>query len=238
MASKVEFHRLLYKIAQNLSQEEIDSLVFIEGLPVAFKGKAPFTVLQQMVLQGIISESKLEKLTEVLKGINRVDLAKEVKTKRSRKSYRRLVVQSDEQVSRRAIAANSEVALVQTDILLAQLDRLETVSEASQRRGRKRMINLVYMAKQLIESAERLLKTLHRNSGMRYSELDSAQSPSSDEEVRVHLPIPLKRAHSMDYLGGRSSAWMQYNQSLLTCHQIKNIANESSETLKRERCRE
>ena len=226
MASKVEFHRLLYKIAQKLSHEEIDSLVFIEGLPVAFKGKVPFTVLEQMVLQGIISESKPEKFFEVLKGINRVDLAKEAKdfsrtTKRSKKNHRSSEVQSDEQVSRVAIAANSEVALVQTNILLAQLDRLtETVSEASQGSGRERVIEQVCKAKKQIESAERLLKTLQLAcTAMRDSESDSTQSPSSDEEVRVHLP--LTRARSMDFLGGKSSAWMQYNQSLLTGHQIK-----------------
>ena len=160
MASKVEFHRLLYKIAQKLSDEEIDSLVFIEDLPVAFKGKVPFTVLEQMVLQGKISESKPEKLVEVLKGINRMDLTKEAKdhfsrtTKRNKKNHRSQAVQlqSDEQVLRVSIAANSEVALVQINILLAQLDRLtETVSEASQRSGRERVIDLVCRAKKQID---------------------------------------------------------------------------------------
>ena len=197
---KVEFHRLLYKIALKLSQEEIDSLVTIEELPVAFKGKVPFTVLEQMVLQGIISESKPEKLAEVLKGINRMDLAKEAKdfsrtTKRSKKNHRSSEVQSDEQVSRVAIAANSEVTLVQTNILLAQLDRLtETVSEASQGSGRERVIEQVRKAKKQIESAERLLKTLHCISD---SESDGTQSPSSDEEARS-IETTVK--------GGRSSA--------------------------------
>ena len=189
MASKVEFHRLLYNTAQKLSQEETDSLIFIEELPVAFKGKVPFTVLEQMVLQGIISASKPEKLAEVLKGINRVDLAKEAKdfsrtTKRNKKNRQS---SEDEQVLHVAITANSEVALVQINILLAQLDRLtETMSEASQGSGRERVIDLVCRAKKQIESAEQLLKTLHCNT----------QSPSSDEEVH-----PLARAHSMDCTG-------------------------------------
>ena len=197
---KVEFHRLLYKIAQKLSHEEIDSLVTIEGLPVAFKGKPQFTVLEQMVLQGKISESKPEKLTKVLKGINRMDLAEEAKdfsrtTKRgSKKSNRSSELQSDEQVSRVVIAANFEVALIQAHILLAQLDRLET--EASQGSGREKMIDRVRKAKKQIESAERLL------SGMGNSESDSTQSPSSDEEVHS-----LVTARPMDAIkGGRSSA--------------------------------
>ena len=220
MASKVEFNRLLYKIAQKLSDEEIDSLVVIEGLPVAYKGKPQFTVLEQMVLQDTISESKPEKLAEVLKGINRMDLAKEAKdfsrtAKRSKKKHRGHAVQSDEQVLRVSIAANSEVALVQTNILLAQLDRLtEAMTEASHElRGREREMDLVCKAKQQIESAERLLETLYRNSGIRVSESDSTQSLSSsasDEEVH-----PLAKARFMDTIlkggtVGHRHACMQY----------------------------
>ena len=217
MASKVEFRRLLYKIAQQLSQEESDSLVVIESLPIAFKGKPSFIVFVQMVLQGTISESKPDNLVEVLKGINRMDLAKQAKdlsrsTKRSKKKHRDLEVQSlDEQVSRVAIAANSEVTLVQSNILLEQLDRLrETVSEA-QGSGREKELDLVRKAKKQIESAKQLLLTLHRTSGMRRSESDSStQSPSSDEELH-----PLARTYSTDQiLGGGRSPDFGYRQNI------------------------
>ena len=209
MASKVEFRRLLYKIAQKLSQEEIDSLVFIQDLPVAYKGKGPFTVLEQMVLQDTISESKPEKLVEVLKGINRMDLAKEAKdffrtAKRSKKGSRSAVQSDDhEQVSRVAVAANFELTFLKIKSLLTQLDRLsETVSEASQGESE---IERVRKAKKQIESAEWLL---HCNSGM---ESDSTQSSTSTSDDEVRVLRSLARARSMDtLLEGTSSACMQY----------------------------
>jgi len=48
-----EFRRVMFTVAQQLTQQESDTLVWMYGIPVEFKGKPPLTVLAQMESQGL-----------------------------------------------------------------------------------------------------------------------------------------------------------------------------------------
>ncbi len=137
-----EFRRLLVSIAHQLSAEDSHELAFVDELPVQFHDQQALTVLQRLEAEGLFSCSKPERLVEMLKDIKRVDLSKKVKEFVSKKSKRRknrpenaaadATVESDSEVSLRA---GFEVALIQMQIVLEQLERVqEEILEEQQMR--------------------------------------------------------------------------------------------------------
>jgi len=175
-----EFRRVMFTVAQQLTQQESDTLVWMYGIPVEFKGKPPLTVLAQMESQGLFSASKPERFGEILKDINRMDLMKQV-TKNTKRKKNRVDAQSDEYLNI-TLAANLEVTLLQSKILLEQVERLgEVVFEANERR----IGEIVGDAK---KSAEKLRRTLEHASGLcRYT--TSTLSPSQEESTLHDSPI-------------------------------------------------
>ena len=174
-----EFRRVMFTVAQQLTQQESDTLVWMHGIPVEFKGKPPLTVLAQMESQGLFSASKPERFAEVLKDINRMDLMKQV-TKNTKRKKNRVDAQSDEYLNI-TLAANLEVTLLQSKILLEQVERLgEVVFEANERR----IGEIVGDAK---KSAEKLRRTLEHASGLCRS-TTSTLSPSQEESTLHDSP--------------------------------------------------
>ena len=171
----------MFIVAQQLTQQESDTLVWMQDVPVQFKGKPPLTVLAQMESQGLFSASKPERFADILKDINRLDLAKQVtKITKRKKNQRDAVEQSEEQLQI-TLAANLEVTLLQSKILLEQVERLQqVVIEANE----KRIGEIVGGAK---ESAERLKRTLEHASGLCRSKVDSITT-SEEAHRPLHEP--------------------------------------------------
>ena len=155
-----ELRRVMFTVAQQLTQQESDTLVWMQDVPVQFRGKPPLTVLAQMEAQGLFSASKPERFADILRDINRLDLAKQVtKITKRKKNQRETVEQSQEQLQI-TLAANLEVTQLQSKILLEQVERLrQVVIDANE----KRIGEIVGDAK---ESVERLKRTLDHASGL------------------------------------------------------------------------
>ena len=178
-----ELRRVMFTVAQQLTQQESDTLVWMQGVPVEFSGKPPLTVLAQMESQGLFSASKPERFADILRDINRLDLAKQVtKITKRKKNQRDTVEQSQEQqLLQITLAANLEVTLLQSKILLEQVERLrQVVIDANE----KRIGEIVGDAK---ESVERLKRTLDHASGLCRSKVGST---TTQEEVYRPLHEP------------------------------------------------
>ena len=196
-----ELRRVMFIVAQQLTQQESDTLVWMQDVPVQFKGKPPLTVLAQMESQGLFSASKPERFADILKDINRLDLAKQVtKITKRKKNQRDAVEQSEEQLQI-TLAANLEVTLLQSKILLEQVERLrQVVIEANE----KRIGEIVGGAK---ESAERLKRTLEHASGLCRSKIDSITTP---EEAHRPLHEPESIASTIRGIYGNTTLYF-YN---------------------------
>ena len=200
-----EFRRVMFNVAQQLTQQESDTLVWMHSVPVQFVGKPPLTVLAQMESQGHFSASKPDRFTEVLKDINRMDLVKQV-TKSTKRKKNRVDSQSNaDEYLNITLAANLEVTLLQSRILLEQVERLGgVVSDANERR----IGEIVGEAK---KTAEKLRRTLEHASGLCRSTnstlyvspsqevgtLNDPPSASSNGGIS-QLTIRLKHAHSIE----------------------------------------
>ena len=183
-----ELRRVMFTVAQQLTQQESDTLVWMQGVPVQFRGKPPLTVLAQMESQGLFSASKPERFADILRDINRLDLAKQVtKITKRKKNQRDTVEQSQEQLQI-TLAANLEVTLLQSKILLEQVERLrQVVIDANE----KRIGEIVGDAK---ESAERLKRALDHASGLCRSTVGSI---TTQEEVHRPLHEPESTASTI-----------------------------------------
>lgn len=65
--------RLLVKLSDKLTREDREKIVFLQNLPKKLEGKSPLKVLTQLVARG----KTIEDIIEILKDINRYDVAKE-----------------------------------------------------------------------------------------------------------------------------------------------------------------
>ena len=74
-----EFNVLLYELSLQISDDEIDGIVWIEDLPRSLVGREKLEVLNHLLLIGRISESDPSTLQEIFMGINRMDLVGKVK---------------------------------------------------------------------------------------------------------------------------------------------------------------
>ena len=209
-----ELRRVMFTVAQQLTQQESDTLVWMQGVPVQFRGKPPLTVLAQMESQGLFSASKPERFADILRDINRLDLAKQVtKITKRKKNQRETVEQSQEQLQI-TLAANLEVTLLQSKILLEQVERLrQVVIDANE----KRIGEIVGDAK---ESAERLKRALDHASGLCRSKVGSI---TTQEEVHRPLHEPESTASTIKgiyicttlYRGGVGEALEQECNSVI-----------------------
>ncbi len=155
-----EFRRFLVSIAQQLSAQESHQLAYIHELPEQFHDQRALTVLQRLEVAGLFSCAKPERLVELLKDINRIDLSKKAKEFVSKRGKRRKNAANrpesdvtneahDRQVSLRA---NYEVALIQIKITLEQLD---IVKEALEEQQLVRSQELLSEAQDLAEAMRR-----------------------------------------------------------------------------------
>ena len=175
-----DFRRFIVSVAQQMSHQESEMLRWMYELPVQFKGTPPLTVLQRMESQGLFSADKPEKLADVLKDINRMDLAKKAKdyakgSKRGKKLYQDGdTVQREDQLV--TLTANFEVALIQMKIMLEQLERVrQGVVEAQQ----KRVEEIISCAREDAERTQRKLQQASILSQAAYKrDVESDCSPS------------------------------------------------------------
>ena len=78
MGDSREFRELLYELSQNLCDEDIHAIKYIEHLPSSL-GRENLKVLIHLQAIGRISESDLSTLQEIFSAINRMDLVNRVK---------------------------------------------------------------------------------------------------------------------------------------------------------------
>ena len=134
MSSSEDFNILLFQLHEELDDHDIEGIVSIYDFPVEFHGQSALKVLMKLVTIGRISAANPQSLAEVLKNVNRPDLAKKVKDfsksqKKSSNSKRHSTASAE---CERTLSANLEVTRVQTGLLHDQLEHLyKTVQETS-----------------------------------------------------------------------------------------------------------
>lgn len=194
-----EVRAFLYQdICQHLGQAEIHALVFTQDLPPTYLGKQASEVLMKLEMLDRYSVSNLASLSQMLKTINRNDLAKKVDKfcKASKKQSSKKSVLDVHKHNDYIIEANLTVTKLQTLILLEQIEELKkSVSD----RGLVQVETVVVKAAETIEEdfqkhLERVSKLLatSRKTDSVYS-TDSNGSPtstSSVEEVVPHMMSP------------------------------------------------
>ena len=128
-----EVREFIYKgISQQLGQADIQGLVYTQDLPPAYLGKSALEVFIKLEMLDRYSVSYLDPLSQMLKRINRNDLAKKVdKFCKSCKSSKKQSSKKDQSVvdahkhSDYLIDATLEVTKLQTKILLEQIEELK-----------------------------------------------------------------------------------------------------------------
>ena len=180
------FKVFLFQLSEKLNKRDIEGIIFMEELPPDFEGQSPLKILLKLEMMGRISASKLGNLEEVLKSINRVDLAKKVKefTKSQKKAIKKSGTALDSlQEREQTLAANLEVALVQMRLLRDQLAHVQrTVQETG-----PRAVEAIVLESQ--DDAEQLEgKLLHAKSQAKLVRDD--QSSSLDSSGSLYSPSP------------------------------------------------
>ena len=120
---------MLFQLDEKLSAHDIEGIVSIEDLPSEFHGQSALKVLLKLELTGRISAAKPQSLEEVLKNVNRHDLAKKVKdfSKSQKKRHNTASATAEERI--RTLNANLEVARVQMRLLCDQLEHLHKIAQ-------------------------------------------------------------------------------------------------------------
>ena len=187
-----EFRLFLLSVANKLKGEESDTLCWLNDLPVQLKGTSPLTVLQEMEALDLFSVSKPERLAKILKDINRIDLAKKVtdyvKT-RSSKRKKKVIAQSEDHHT--TLIANLKVALIHTEITIAQLERVQEtlMLEAHQSICQIREVEeLIRDAKGDAESIQRRLEEATRLVPPPKPQQSQSLPVSSNEDVVYDQP--------------------------------------------------
>lgn len=128
-----ELRAFIYQeICQHLLQSEIQALVYTQDLPPAYLGKPALDVFMKLEMLDRYSVSSLDPLSQMLKKINRNDLAKKVdKFCKSRKNPKKQSSKKDQSLMDAhkhldyLIDANLKVTKLQTRILLEQIEELK-----------------------------------------------------------------------------------------------------------------
>ena len=73
----VLFHTMLEQVANMLTPEDVESLAYIHSVQKAGKGEAvtALSLFRELEAKGVFSADDVEPLEEVLRGINRLDIA-------------------------------------------------------------------------------------------------------------------------------------------------------------------
>ena len=134
VAMAKDFQSLLFRISQQLNQQDVDKLVAANRLPGELRGQTPAYVLEHMRQRGNFSLWELE---NIMKVIGRSDLQKEAKQFR-KKSLKggvdiRLRWQEEEQplnfdnVERQAMQARDALEIMEQAVIVCDLKRIEEV---------------------------------------------------------------------------------------------------------------
>ena len=146
-----EYRAFSLQIADKLSQDDIDKIIYLEQLPTDLHSKPSITILTHLEMRGQLSASKPDDLAALLKKIGRIDLSKTVKefAKQYRKGRTPTALSDFQRLDGAAVklSANLKVTLLQCEILLHQLENLR---EASERMGYKRVEEVVSGASTIV----------------------------------------------------------------------------------------
>ncbi len=88
-AKENRFRFLVADVAQQLNEQDRESLVYIYGLPSSYRRESSLVVLAQLEMLGAFSPSAPMKLVELLKSLRREDLAKDAE-KRIKKDMKEM----------------------------------------------------------------------------------------------------------------------------------------------------
>lgn len=224
MGSSKEFRTLLFSLAHQLNQQEVDAMVWIYHLPNEFSGKSAITVLQYMEQQGMFSHSKPEELIEVLKSIKKNDLCKQVKefsknSKKSRKSSSSEPVK-DQSVSLRFDSAEEGVLHVKESL---------DVLEGSVKSCNVKRIEEVY--NEAKQAADNLLLVLRRAKALTRTLLASDRNSSPQTRPREKSPT------SPGPMGLAVTYAEQRTQQLATPPQMKLPETPPKQVVRLNRCK-
>ena len=166
-----DFRRHVVDISGHLQPEEANQLGYIHLLPKPqYEGKSALAVLVSLEMQGYFSDKTPEKLVEILKKINRVDLVKMSQSYIKKTArYKNTKKQSDRAADRSTVSAHFEVTFIQNQIMMGQLERLKSVVREQSAKTK------VDEAKSIIEQLKRLLQQASYLAGIDLT-------TSSDEE--------------------------------------------------------
>ena len=153
-----EYRAFLIQVSDNLSQDDVKKIVFLEELPLELANESPLKVLMHLEMRGKLYATKPEDLERVLKKINRLDLAKKVKEFAKKQRKGRSMASPLQRLDQSAmnLSANLHLTLIQCKILLEQV---ENVKEEADEAGFKRVEEVMAEAHTLI--SERLQTKLH-----------------------------------------------------------------------------
>lgn len=184
MASGKEFRTLLFSLAHHLNQQEVNALVWIHRLPKEYSGKSAATVLQYMEQQGIFSHSKPEELIEVLKGIKKNDLCKQVKefSKAAKKSRKNCSGSSSDTAKDQPSSLNFDSA--EEGVLLVK-ETLDVLEESVKSCNVKRIEEVYNEARQ---AADHLLMVLKRANGLARTLLANSNQQTRPKEIPPASP--------------------------------------------------
>ena len=127
-----EFRAMVVFLSHALIERETNILVYTHCLPMEYNGKKPITVLQLMHNRDLFSATNPDRLSTLMKEINRIDLAKIVekytrKTRKGAKSRTQVAADVDSSLFV-SLQAKLEVTSIQSDITAKALDEaLKTV---------------------------------------------------------------------------------------------------------------
>ena len=173
---KRDFRRHVVDISGHLQPEELNQLGYIHLLAKPqYEGKSALAVLVSLEMQGYFSDKNPEKLVEILRKINRVDLVKMTQSyikKTSRRKNTKKHSDGSGAADKSTVSAHFEITFIQIQIMMGELERLKSVvSEASAR-------SQVEEAKNLIDQLKRLLQRASFLAGI------GSTSSSDDEDCK------------------------------------------------------
>lgn len=170
---KTEFKSCIVDVAASLSQEETDTIVYLQDMPRSYRNSSPLEILWQLETAGVFSIYKIEGLIQILREINRIDLVQKVhhytaKKRRKRPGY---VLMPNTCV----LEAQLEALIVHNKSLQDQLARcIENAEEAGERH-----------VEELVASAKAVTNTelIHAKLIKANALLKSADSPTDKAEL-------------------------------------------------------
>lgn len=171
---------IFQSICEQLSAAEVRAIAYTENLPPAYYDKSAIEVLLKLEMKDRYSVSNLLPLSEILKKIDRKDLAKKVEKYRKKQSRKNDSIKSVVDVHKHTdylIEATLKVTKLQTRILLEQMEELK---QSLRNGGMVRIEHAVAEAVEIIEySFQKKLMSISGMLAINYRSQSSVESQSS-----------------------------------------------------------